>query len=152
MAAARSLYAGLRAGLVLATWTLGASAWAQSADRPHHRPQPLPPPGSSPDTGNATGESVPLTHSPRAPPVAPTAPARSALRPLIPAPVLRSAVRSRYSRPATIASSTTGQCRAQCAQARNQCFNADSVDTAPCDPAWTQCLSTCAGTTYSRGP
>ena len=106
-------------------------------DRPRRRTPQAPP--APPATDTAAG----VTSRKPTKPVGPRA---------LPPPVLSSAVRSRYSPPAVIARSTAGQCRARCAEARGQCFNADSVDTSGCDPGWTQCLSSCEGLTYSRGP
>jgi hypothetical protein len=135
VAPARRLLAGVCAGLAL----LGAlPAFAQS-DRPRKRPQP--PPVTAPaDMGNTTGDAA----------VSP------ALRPGAPAPVLRSAVHSGWSRPATIAhSATAGQCRAQCSVQRTSCATGAvgaGLDASTCDPDWTRCLSACNGLTYSRGP
>ena len=64
---------------------------------------------------------------------------------------MSSAVQSRWSRPAGIARSTTGQCRETCALDRNRCA-AGLGDPTQCDPNWTRCLSTCEGLSYGRGP
>ena len=142
----------LRTGLFLAACTWAAQAQAQ--DKPRPRPRPLPEPSDT-----AASNTLSDQNSVGAPDAAlrPPAPTTGALRsgtPIVPPPaplVLRSAVHSRYSQPATIARSTTGQCRAECAVARTQCASGET-DTSGCDPGWTRCLSTCDGLSYSRGP
>ena len=138
---ALALVAALSAGQTLAFAQTQPQA---QQDRPTRRTPQAPPPANT--TGDADGAAAapsarPLARKPGA-----------ALKPRPALPVLSSAVRSRYGAPKAISRSTAGQCRAQCAEARGQCFNADSVDTSGCDPGWTQCLSTCEGLTYSRGP
>ncbi len=114
--------------LALATlWSLAGAAAAQDQDKPKKRPQ-APPPAAAPV------EPAPVT-----PPL---------VRPP-PPPQLRSAVRSTSSRPATIARSTTAQCRARCSEVRVSCLAAPD-DTSSCNPNWTQCLSDCAGLGYGR--
>ena len=154
MIPARSVARLLRAGLLIGVVACAGQAGAQ--DKPRPRPKPLPEPS---DTSAAVPNSLSDQNTVGAPDAATRTPLRSAagssaVRPLPPTPppaVLRSAVHSRYSRPAVIARSTTGQCRAQCAVARNQC-SIGQGDTTGCDPGWTQCLSTCDGLSYSRGP
>jgi hypothetical protein len=69
------------------------------------------------------------------------------------APVLRSAVRSRWSTPVTIASRGDGVCRSQCASSRISCLSRGVEDgIGRCDAAWTNCLSTCADLAYGRAP
>ncbi len=142
----RRRFVWLRNGLALALAASSVPATAQIGS-PRRRPQP--PPAARPADNaldnaigqNTTGDaSQPVAASARRPVALPPAP-----------PMLRSALHSRFSRPAVIARSTTGQCRVQCAEARNTCANGQG-DTTGCDPGWTQCLSTCAGLGYSRGP
>ena len=147
---ARRLFAGLCAGLLVTTV---ADASAQTA-RPHKRPQP--PLASKPlDDANVTGDAdLGATGAVARPPgsLQGASPSRPVLRPVAPPlPVLRSAVTSRWSRPASIAHAPVGQCRAVCAEQRLSCANG-AGDTSGCDPGWTQCLSSCAGLSYSRGP
>ena len=154
MVPARSVARLLRAGLLIGVVACVGHAGAQ--DKPRPRPKPLPEPS---DTPTAVPNSLSDQNSVGAPDATRRTPATSATgtplaRPLISAPpplVLRSAVHSRYSRQAVISRSTTGQCRAQCAVARNQCSTGQG-DTSGCDPGWTQCLSTCGGLNYARGP
>ena len=145
---ARRLLPGLCAGLLAVT---AVAASAQTA-RPRKRPQP--PPASKPlEDANSTGDAD-LGAAARPSGGAPqeATPSGAVLRPASPAaPVLRSAVTSRWSRPASLAHAPAGQCRATCAEQRLSCANG-AGDTSGCDPGWTQCLSSCAGLSYSRGP
>jgi hypothetical protein len=134
------------AGLLL---ILAGPAAAQTA-RPHKRPSPPPPSQGASDADNTVGDVAPPP-LPGAGPKDQPARATATLRPAIPAPTLRSAVQSRWSQPATIARSTAGQCREQCALQRQSCSGGQG-DTSGCDPGWTQCLSACAGVSYRRGP
>ena len=154
MRLARSFARLLRAGLMLGLVACACQVAAQ--DKPRPRAKPLPEPSDTPASSANSLSDAPNLGAPAA--VAPTPGGAKAgapvLRPLAPPPpplVLRSAVHSRYSQPATLARSTTGQCRAQCAVARTQCASGEG-DTSGCDPGWTQCLSACGGLTYSRGP
>ncbi len=150
----RSFACLLRAGLMVGLVACACRAAAQ--DKPRPRAKPLPEPS---DTPASPANSLSDAPNPGAPASATPAPRDAKangpiLRPVIPPPpplVLRSAVHSRYSQPAVLARSTTGQCRAQCAVSRSQCASGEG-DTSGCDPGWTQCLSTCGGLTYSRGP
>ena len=146
---AHRVLAGLCAGLL----AVSAVASAQTA-RPHKRPQP--PPASKPlEDTNSTGDAdLGATGGVRAPGGAlqGTPSSGAVLRPASPPlPLLRSAVTSRWSRPASIAHAPAGQCRAVCAEQRLSCSNG-AGDTSGCDPGWTRCLSSCAGLSYSRGP
>ena len=152
MTPARSFASLLRAGLLLGV--IACAGQAEAQDKPRPRPKPLPEPSDTPAANSlADQNSVGAPAAARRTPL-PSAAGPPAIRPLLSAPpplILRSAVHSRYSRPAVIARSTKGQCRAQCAVARNQCSTGQG-DTSGCDPGWTQCLSTCDGLSYSRGP
>ncbi len=150
---ARGLACLLRAGLLVGLAISAGQAAAQDTPRP--RPKLVAPP---PDPAASAANSLSDQNSVGAPDsgVRPPASAKAGptLRPLIPGPpplILRSAVHSRYSRQATIARSTAPQCRARCAEARTQCASGET-ETGGCDPAWTQCLSTCDGLSYSRAP
>ncbi|WP_217433611.1 hypothetical protein [Caulobacter sp. S45] len=153
MGQARSVARLLCAGLLVSV--LASAGQANAQDKPRPRPKPLPEASDM-----AASNSLSDQNSLGAPDAAirPPVPSTRTLKPVKPivAPppplVLRSAVHSRYSRLPTLARSTTGQCRAQCAVARTQCASGGEADTSGCDPAWTQCLSTCDGLTYSRGP
>ena len=149
-----------RAGLALMLSLAAAPVFAQGSpqpqaqeDRPRRRTPQAPQPSASANApGNTTGDARAGLGVPSRPGT-PQRTTAGVSKPYVPPPpVLSSAIRSRYSAPALIARSTAGQCRAQCAEARGQCFNADSVDTSGCDPGWTRCLSTCESLTYSRGP
>ena len=155
MRPARSLARLLRAGLMVGLAACACQAAAQDKARP--RAKPLPEPSDTPAGPVNSLSDTPSLGAPAATPPPPGGETAKApiLRPLIPPPpplVLRSAVHSRYSQPAVVARSTTGQCRAQCAVARTQCASGGETDTSGCDPGWTQCLSSCGGLTYSRGP
>ncbi len=135
----------LRAGLVLALAAAANSASAQAA-KPHQRPKPV----ASTPPDNAIGDNSTGDVSPSVTGSKPLT-VRAAAPPPLPGPVLRSAVHSRYSQPVTIARSTAGQCRARCAESRTTCSGGQG-DLSGCDPGWTECLSSCDGLTYSRGP
>ena len=152
MRPARSVAPLLRAGLMVGLAVGACQAAAQ--DKPRPRAKPLPEPSDTPASPANSLSDAPNLGAPTAAMPTPRGAMANApvLRPVIPPPlVLRSAVHSRYSRPAALTRSTTGQCRAQCAVARTQCASGEG-DTSGCDPGWTQCLSTCDGLTYSRGP
>jgi hypothetical protein len=128
---------------------VGAVAYAQDAAAAKPR-RPAPPVATpAPDTAPLTGPYIAGAQ------VAPL-PGAGLLRvgpPVSSAPALRSAVRSQWSAPASIASRGGGECRAQCAETRVACLAPVSDDDAPrCNEGWTSCLSTCAGLTYGRAP
>lgn len=137
-------------GLVL--FALGGAAQAQDAAvRKPKRPAPPPRAASAPDT-TATPPAGPDVARVQVTPL----PGAERLRvgPAVSkAPTLRSAVRSRWSAAATIASRGGGACRAQCASSRLACLAPASDDEAPrCNAAWTGCLSSCADLAYGRAP